>query len=696
MNRKDVESLISIYGFSMFPVHGILPDNTCTCGKVDCTNQGKHPAVQHGRNDHTKNIEKYIEMVAGRKGLNAGIATGKPSNCFVIDVDGQEGENDLRVLEASHGTLPNTLTVLTGRGRHLYFQYPDAEVINRSRIIGDKVDVRGDGGYVLSPESNHVSGAVYKFVNPLESIEVAPDWLLDLVVKDRIEQRKTEENISNQVDVQPLKISEQPRSSLNIYNTQSEEERVLEALSYLSPSMGYDDWLYVGMALHKAGLPLSVWDNWSRGDATKYKAGECQFKWKGFNSGGGVSLGTLFKMAKDAGYRGNCKEYTKPYEFSQLQTVANRENPEMNHETGEVGEVNFNHKQENKEQKMFYIKGNDIEYTPDDTDFVQGLLTSGGISVVYGESNCGKTFFMTDLSFSVAENIQWRDKRVDGGAVLYVALEGIKGLKGRIEAYKRTFQRELNNLLVMPCPLDFLDAQGDITEFIKLIESAKADVGDIKLIVIDTLARAIGGGDENSGQDMGMLVRHADAIRDISGSHICFVHHSGKDKARGARGHSSLRAAVDTEIEISRTEGADYSTVKVVKQRDLEMIQGLDFKLERVELGKNRHGEMTSSCVVIPYNASNDMTNKKVKPSVKKAYDALVDCVGEHGRRIVNKEIPYGVQCINKDDFMQILDDRGLLPDDELSARRTYYRYRKELIDENLLICRKEFLWLPE
>jgi hypothetical protein len=76
------------------------------------------------------------------------------------------------------------------------------------------------------------------------------------------------------------------------------------------------------------------------------------------------------------------------------------------------------------------------------------------------------------------------------------------------------------------------------------------------------------------------------------------VHHCGKDEARGSRGHSSLRAAVDTEIELHRPEGGNVTTARVTKQRDLEGGQLFPFSLEPMNLGVNRWGEVVSSCVV--------------------------------------------------------------------------------------------------
>jgi hypothetical protein len=112
------------------------------------------------------------------------------------------------------------------------------------------------------------------------------------------------------------------------------------------------------------------------------------------------------------------------------------------------------------------------------------------------------------------------------------------------------------------------------------------------------MARAMAGGDENSGVDMTAAVKSIDAIRAATGAHVSIVHHCGKDEARGARGHSSLRAAVDTEIEITRPSGETISTVRVTKQRDLQAGEAMPFSLEVVALGTNRRGKPITSCIV--------------------------------------------------------------------------------------------------
>lgn len=119
---------------------------------------------------------------------NVGIATGKVSGCFVLDLDGAEGEATLAELVAQYGDLPTTVSAKTGRGRHLYFRYPEGvEIRNKASHAADGnvlqgLDVRGDGGYVVAPPSLHPDGSSYEWTNSPDDMPMAdaPDWLVTL------------------------------------------------------------------------------------------------------------------------------------------------------------------------------------------------------------------------------------------------------------------------------------------------------------------------------------------------------------------------------------------------------------------------------------------------------------------------------------------------------------------------------------
>jgi len=90
-----------------------------------------------------------------------------------------------------------------------------------------------------------------------------------------------------------------------------------------------------------------------------------------------------------------------------------------------------------------------------------------------------------------------------------------------------------------------------------------------------------------------------------SDPNIMLIHHSGKDVARGARGHSSLRAAVDTEIELTRDDFG-VITAEVTKQCDGPTGYKFGYILRQIELGRDQDGDPVTTCLVEQTNGSGD------------------------------------------------------------------------------------------
>lgn len=276
--------------------------------------------------------------------------------------------------------------------------------------------------------------------------------------------------------------------------------------------------------------------------------------------------------------------------------------------------------QDDEQESLFtFTHADDLSDTEGAFDFVEDVFTDGAVSCVYGASNSGKTFLVIDLGAHVATGSEWQEKEVEQGAVLYVALEGTQGAVNRIKAMK------LRGILPTGSPfflcfssVNLLDPTHPAAVVKMVAEINRLSPIPIRLIIIDTLARAIAGGDENSGQDMGKAVATIDAIRTETGAHICIIHHCGKDAARGARGWSGLRAAIDTEIEVIHPEGDKFRTVSFVKQRDLPTSSPLCFSLDVVEVGWNRRGKPITSCVVKEEDSI--MAHKKGKPGAKQKF----------------------------------------------------------------------------
>lgn len=239
----------------------------------------------------------------------------------------------------------------------------------------------------------------------------------------------------------------------------------------------------------------------------------------------------------------------------------------------------------------------DVEPVLGGAYLVKGLLDNAVMAVVYGPSNSGKTFWTIDLAYHIAIGAPWRGRRVIQASVLYLAAEGGRGVINRVAALKQSHGVLDVPLAVKRAGLDLLHDQADLQHIVDLSAEVKARLPDAPhLIVIDTLSRVMAGGDENSAADMTALIRNIDAIRATTGATTLLVHHTGKDTARGARGHSSLRAATDTEIEIANEDGARAAVV--TKQRDHNGGETFAFDLESVTLGTDQDGDEVTSCIV--------------------------------------------------------------------------------------------------
>ena len=345
------------------------------------------------------------------------------------------------------------------------------------------------------------------------------------------------------------------------------------------------------------------------------------------------------------------------------------------------------------------LRFEDIQPVLDTADFVQGLLIEAAAAVVYGESNAGKTFWATDLSLHVAAGMDWNGRRVEQGGVVYCVLEGGSGFRNRVSAWKR--DRGMEDAVIpfasIPSKLDLLYPEADTPRLIAAIKAEGERMGcPIKLVVVDTLARAFAGGNENASEDMGMLVHNMDLIREETGACVLFIHHSGKDQAKGARGHSSLRAAIDTEIEVKAEVGTELKTATVVKQREMAKGDVFPFRLDVVELGKNRHGEAVTSCLVRPLDADDMPERRKpLPPTAKEAFVALREALAKHGKTTVMQEIPAGVHVVTLEQWRAEFYSRSTR-DSQDSNKKAFQNGTRDLLKTGLAGFLLNLAWIVE
>jgi hypothetical protein len=245
-------------------------------------------------------------------------------------------------------------------------------------------------------------------------------------------------------------------------------------------------------------------------------------------------------------------------------------------------------------------------------ELVEGILTEGAGSVLYGDSNSGKTFFAIDMAAAIARGKPWMGKKTEQGMVIYLAAESPSSVQCRLRAYQIHHGIKVPNFAIVQNPIDLFDGQADTEAVIQLVRQLEQQRGQkVRLIIGDTLARLSAGANENSGQDMGLVVRRFDRIRVECDAHFQLVHHSGKNAANGARGWSGIKAAIDTEIEI--TDSPTGRCAEITKQRDLPTKgERIGFRLETVTLGLTKWKSLATSCVVLPADAPEKVVGRRI------------------------------------------------------------------------------------
>ena len=218
---------------------------------------------------------------------------------------------------------------------------------------------------------------------------------------------------------------------------------------------------------------------------------------------------------------------------------------------------------------------------------VERVIPKRGFIALYGPPGSFKSFIALDLAAAIARAAPWMGQQAtpsENGAVVYIAGEGHGGIGARIKACRIHHQIEAGiPIYILRHQINLRSSAEDInTLMLAVAELAETRQLKIDLIVIDTLARAFGGGNENSSEDMGAFITSCGHLQQVFEAALLVIHHSGKDQAKGLRGHSSLLGAVDTELELLRFDDQPRGVVTISKQKDGE--DGVRYGFEMVEI----------------------------------------------------------------------------------------------------------------
>jgi putative DNA primase/helicase len=329
----------------------------------------------------------------------------------------------------------------------------------------------------------------------------------------------------------------------------------------------------------------------------------------------------------------------------------------------------------------------DLEALPPLAWRVRGVLPAEGLASLYGPSASGKSFLAFDLAAHIAEGREWFAHRVTAAPVVYVALEGEAGFKLRAEAWEQAHGRNLPPGLRLV--LQGFRLAGDVPDLAAAILAA---VGAGAVVFIDTLNRAAPTADENSSRDMGEILEGAKELQGLTAGLVVLVHHTGKDATKGLRGHSSLFAALDAAVEVTRD--GERREWKVAKAKDGQDGAAHPFRLPVVDLGEDGEGEPVTSCTVAPDESPQDVTRSGLP---KGANQKVVLCaLGE----LLRKSATFGRAgappvrpCVEIEAAVE-----GIAPRLACEPKRQKERVRQALTGlhaSGVVTIRNGWVWLP-
>ena len=641
----------------------------------------KEPLTKHGLHDAVSGEDEARALFQRPGVAMIGVPTGAASGFVVIDLDVKDGRPGLEWLAANEHRIPDTRRHGTKSGGvHLLFQHPAGRRIRNSvSKIAPGVDVRGDGGYVIVPPSPGYSITQDAMPAPL------PDWLLELVDPPapapappavRLSPRRAASGDGSRYGLSAL----EAETSAIMAAPFGQQETTLNAACLKIGALVAGGELAADVAisaLTSAALGMPSQPGRERWDPAKLRE-------KVRNA---FSDGQSQPRQAPPLIRRTVEEYAPPPGWEEPPPI--NEPPEHWQAEAEPSPIAPpTPPARTTRAPLPVVLFSDAVPSLDAADFVEGVLTSGAMSVIYGESNSGKTFFALDLALHVAAGRRWRDREVEQGFVLYLALEGSHGILNRVSAWKAEEGMEDVALpfAIVPYAVNLLDPEADASAVIDTIKQVSDQFGAAPaLVIVDTLARAIAGGNENSSEDMGALVRNGDIIRQATGAHLMWIHHSGKDQAKGARGHSSLRAATDTEIEVVATGAARQASI--TKQRDMECSGAFGFTLRVVELGANRRGKAVTSCVVVAddgHAPGGAPVRRRLSGHQQRALEVLADLIA-HSGRTGDPGLPQGVASVPEKWWRERFYERAMPGSEPDAKQRAFRRAADSLVEHHVV-----------
>jgi hypothetical protein len=339
--------------------------------------------------------------------------------------------------------------------------------------------------------------------------------------------------------------------------------------------------------------------------------------------------------------------------------------------------------------KLHVLTMDDIGDVAERDYLLKGLLSPAEMSVWWGPPKCGKSFLMLHAAYAIAQGRSVFGRRVKACPVLYVAAEGEAGLAARLRAIRDEFG-DAPRFHLIAQPVDLLRPGGDLDNVRRAAQDSRIGA---KLIVLDTLARMMAGGDENGPEDMGRFIANVGGLRSDTGAHVVVIHHGTKNpNGSTPRGHGSLIGAADAVVEVSKAEDGNR-TATVTAAKDDPDGAAMGFRLRVVVLGTDADGDPVTTCVV-DETGEPAAARPRLNATERKASGFLADLIVAEGKPLP-AGFPDGLLGVPEDRWRQECESRRLSTAGTKDGRsRAFRRAYDTLLDVGAVAARDGMVWL--
>jgi hypothetical protein len=346
----------------------------------------------------------------------------------------------------------------------------------------------------------------------------------------------------------------------------------------------------------------------------------------------------------------------------------------------------------------------EIALADDPVELIQGLLPMGpALGVVFGPPKSLKSFLLKHVGLHVADSRSFCGRTVQGGAVVYVTSEGIRGVKRRLIAARRAMDIEGRNVpfALVPTMPNLGAGEADRAVLQEAIAEALANVGvPLRLIVIDTLRRAMPGKSENEQKDVSIVVDNCEALARAFGCLVILVHHSPRSDDQRGSGSNAVDAAADLMWSIIRPDESRRSaTATVVRYKDGEEGDTWTFELRPAEIGTDRNGTPITSCsvevTIEPERKIAAAKSYRLSPAQQRVFDILLNASIEAGTTgLAGVAAPRGTRAVTRDMLKAYAKKSGWWDaEDDKSSRTRFSARLNELAGKHAIGLSAEHVW---